>query len=423
MLLVRCPDTPERRYALDVVLGRFLGLEHRVEPADKGFQVVLEDRELWLEDDFFVSPRLPVSPVPWLRGLELPCGARELPLLFGHDFLGMIFFMLTRWEECVRPERDRFDRLPGRASTAWREGFLTRPVVDQAVELLWRRLKETWPSLERKARHYRLELSHDVDHPYCQSHGVPVRAQVVSLVQDFTKYRQPARALARLLAYPCRQDVCARLDEIMTLSEQHGLRSTFYWIAGHTAGRTDGYYDLDSACIRPWLERIHRRGHCLGLHPSFHTYRDLDALRREADHLRRTAEKLGIVQSEWGGRQHYLRWEPATWRRYEECGLAFDSTLGFSDSCGFRCGTSHSFPAYDHERRQALRLEERPLVAMEGALLDDRRLSLEAAASELEALGKTCRAYDGVMTLLWHNSSLVSKAERATYREVVRALA
>lgn len=405
-----------------MVLEEFLGLNWRLTPSPSGFLFRLEERLLELDDNFFPHPRLPDAPVSWLRGLQLPCGARELPLLFGRDLLGMIFFMLTRFEERCRPERDRYDRLPGPASTAWREGFVTRPVVDQAVEVLWSQLRQTWPGLQRKPRAYRLELSHDVDHPYGQSHGVPLRAQLASLKQDFTKYRQPARAWARLAAYPLGQDVCARLDEIMDLSEAHGLRSTFYWIAGHTAGRTDGYYELDSPNIRPWLQAIHRRGHQLGLHPSFHTYRDGVALARELGTLHSTAEALGIAQPSWGARQHYLRWEPDTWRLYEEVGLSHDSTLGFADCCGFRCGTCHPYPTFDLQAGRPLKLQERPLIAMEGALLDDQGQTLDEAAATIESLGRTCRAYGGVMSLLWHNSTLVSRAERRIYRELLDSL-
>ena len=79
------------------------------------------------------------------------------------------------------------------------------------------------------------------------------------------------------------------------------------------------------------------------------------------------ASARGVEQAQWGGRQHYLRWEnPETWRACEDAGLAHDSTLGFSAGSGFRTGACVDHPVFDLRARRALRLRERPLVVMDG---------------------------------------------------------
>ena len=138
----------------------------------------------------------------------------------------------------------------------------------------------------------------------------------------------------------------------------------------HTDPHFDGDYSIGDPWIRGLMREIAVRGHEVGLHPSYNTYRDEAGLRLERDLLLRACEEEELGQQRYGGRQHFLRWaNPITWRLWDEAGLAYDSTLGFPDAVGFRCGSCYEFPVFDLEKRRALKLTERPLVVMESALL------------------------------------------------------
>ena len=205
----------------------------------------------------------------------------------------------------------------------------------------------------------------------------------------------------------------------MRTSEAHGLRSAFYFMGGATDPARDANYPFDD-----WLRRLIReidgRGHELGLHPSYRTYLDPEAMRRELETLRAVVEAESVEQDVVGGRQHYLRWEcPTTWRIWAELGLAYDSTLGYAELCGFRCGTCHAFPVFDLEQRRPLELRERPLIAMEAALLTYQRKALAAAVDELRELKAVCRRFGGTCTFLWHNNRLTRPEERAAYAAVL----
>src|SRR5579859_1229859 len=189
----------ERRYVADVLLRNFLGLELEVRQHDRN-EVFLTnggDQRLVLDDSFFSElneplvreDKLPSIPLKsWrltesgfdatLPGLDLPvlfgkpltngsyvaCGDKEIRL--GVDILGSAFFMLTRYEELVSSQRDSYDRVPARASIAYRAGFLDRPIVNEYVELLWQCLNRLWRGLVRRKREFRIILSHDVDQPF-----------------------------------------------------------------------------------------------------------------------------------------------------------------------------------------------------------------------------------------------------------------
>lgn len=215
-------------------------------------------------------------------------------------------------------------------------------------------------------------------------------------------------------------DPYTTFERIMDLSEAVGVRSAFYFICGRTCETRDGDYRITDPHIRRWLRRIHERGHEIGLHPSYDTYRNAGALQEEFATLQRVCSEEGIAQESFGGRHHFLRWAtPETFGIWDSIGLAYDSTLGFADRVGFRCGTCYEYPTYDVGQRRALRLRERPLVAMDFTLMDDLYMGLgcgEEAASVLSGLKETCRFFGGDFTVLWHNSRMIDPDELRLYQ-------
>ncbi len=120
---------------------------------------------------------------------------------------------------------------------------------------------------------------------------------------------------------------------------------------------------------------------------------------------------------------HYLRWRwPDTAYAWDLAGLAYDSTLGFAEIAGFRCGTSHEYRAFDPVAKKQLSLRIRPLIVMECSVIAPRYMNLghgEAAYDCMFQLKDRCRKYGGGFSLLWHNSHLTTDEDRALYEAVI----
>jgi peptidoglycan/xylan/chitin deacetylase (PgdA/CDA1 family) len=333
--------------------------------------------------------------------------------------------MLTRYEEAVLDVRDAHDRFQRGAMILAAEGLVRRPLVNEYLELLWLALSILWPSLERRALHFTVAPSHDVDWPFSSERTVAQLARRAAA--DLARAHDPVAAGRRVLGYAARRagrvdlDVNNTFDELMECGERLGLRSAFYFMADRRAGRlVDGDYSLDNPWIRKLLRRVHARGHEIGLHTSYTTPTDEEQTRRERDILVRVLDEEGIPWSRLGGRQHFLRWRnPITWRNWARAGLDYDSTLGFADEIGFRAGVCLEYPVFDLEERLQLDLRELPLTVMEGAALDQLGLGHEAAAEAIAGVRETCRRYGGTFTLLWHNSRFVHRADRRLYVEAL----
>ena len=172
------------------------------------------------------------------------------------------------------------------------------------------------------------------------------------------------------------------------------------------------------------MRRIHARGHEIGLHPSYGTFQQPELIKQEADRLKRICAEEGIEQNQWGGRMHYLRWEqPTTMRAWAGAGMSYDSTLGYADRPGFRCGTCHEYPAFDPVAQEQLSLRIRPLVVMECTVIADRYMGLgvgDAASNKFNLLKERCANVKGSYTLLWHNSFFESYSFNDLYQRVVK---
>ncbi|MDR5569615.1 polysaccharide deacetylase family protein [Paenibacillus larvae] len=161
------------------------------------------------------------------------------------------------------------------------------------------------------------------------------------------------------------------------------------------------------------------------MHPSYHTYLHPYQIKREYERLRQVCEEEKICQQIWGGRQHYLRWSaPATWQVWEDAGLQYDSTVGYADRPGFRCGICREYPVFNLQTRRKLKLKERPLLVMEQSLLNKSYLGMEEekAFSHILRIASVCKRHNGQFTLLWHNSQLQRKEDRDLYERVLAAI-
>jgi hypothetical protein len=457
-LIVAAPPTyePERRYILGVILSEWLCLDWQLrteERSDVALSVAGEEglRQLTLPEALFATDpaawlteaSLPTSPLPWteIDGRRLPVlyGARPVPptVISGDgeavhvavDVLGSAFFMLTRYEEMAVGERDAYGRFPASASIAAREGFMRMAIVDAYVELLWGALRRLWPRLERRPRGFRLALTHDVDDPLASMGRTP-RRLARQLAADALVRRDPALAAQRVRSWAAlrrgdfRLDPYNTFDFLMGVSERHGIAGAFYFLATEEASTRNGPYTLEHPWMRSLIATIHERGHEIGYHAGFDTYRDAARTGEEFRRLRAAAREVGVSQPQWGGRQHYLRWEnPSTWENWERAGLDYDSTVGFADRIGFRLGTSHEFQVFHLRRRQPLRLRERPLLVMDRTLFDYMRLSPQDAEQAVLEVARECRRAGGTLTLLWHNSTLPTARQRRWYAGMTAALA
>jgi hypothetical protein len=360
------------------------------------------------------SDLVPDLVVPFV---DRPCGGPLFVRTSGDtwecpiDLLASMLLTLSRFEELQSNERDLHGRFLGVQSVALKHNFLHRPIVDEyglALEQVMQSLLPGWQPAERKLR---VKLSHDVDET-----GFP--RSISSSLGHTLNRRQPFATLRDLLgpAFGLRPSLLEAVFRITELSKRHGMVSALYW-KNSPKSDWDSGYDLSMKAVHEAVFQLKNDGTELGVHPSYYTFNDPC---RFSNEVKRICEV--IDETRVGGRQHFLRWHPRTWHEWEKCGLAYDSTVGFSDQIGFRAGTCVPYRPWSLELNREIELLEIPLLAMDVTLAYYMRLTPEKSVELLLRCAERCKIVGGVFTLLWHNRSLLDPNYGRAYQTVLSAL-
>ncbi len=458
MLIIRCNTNhpKERQYIYDVVFKDFWNLDyHIIYEKRKNLAIECNNTTILLSDVFFqfdellwLNPRtLPVQPLncvnvedPFLNAVV----DIKLPIIYGDknnkecifdkrnkycfiDIFGSAFFMLTRYEEVVKKDRDLYDRFPARASLAYQEKFLERPIINEYLEILWILLKSHFPNINRRKRNFKIMPTHDVDNPFWSLtlHGFP---KYRSLLGDIVKRHNPALLLRNLRLYRdaafgnFTHDPYNTFDTIMDISECNGLVSSFYFMTSQNRNIKDGNYDVLSRPIIDLAQKIIKRGHYIGIHPGFGSYKEMSWIQDDVNRLHKMILQGNLLICRFGGRQHFLLWKaPETWQYYEQAGLSYDTTLSYADHIGFRCGICYDYPVYNIITHEQYKLREYPLEVMECSGLDERYMGLthDAMKERCIAIKRMCQKYRGIFVILWHNTRFLDRLEVKLYNEIL----
>lgn len=440
---------PEKTYACNVVFGDFLGLHYQIEVHEKpNYVIVLENKHrVIINDDFFERF---VNDRDYLNKDNIPqeisklknhfCCENDVIIIYGNskvevhetsifcgvDIIANIFFMLSRWEEWVTDKLDGHKRFPAEESLAWKYDFLDRPIVNEYIEMLWNMLLHLGIKQQRKKHQFTIRVSHDVDRPFHYK-----KFQWLQLIKDIVK------RIRGHWPYPlwniCKQFILVNIgkqdthdpyytfNQIMDISDQYNLKSTFYFIAKHRSAYDDRY-PVDHPAMITLMQNISARGHQIGLHGSYLSYNNEEYLKDEYNALLNLLKREIHYNKEIGIRQHYLRYSvKVTPSLQADCELKYDTTVGYAQRAGFRSGVCHDYPIFDINKRQSLGMIERPLHIMDGSLLATQYQNLtydEALKYALMIKGKV-KQYNGNLQLLWHNTYFMNQFDVDLYKSIL----
>jgi hypothetical protein len=279
-------------------------------------------------------------------------------------------------------------------------------------------------------------LTHDVDHPLIRQHkwdhttfGFLYRAVFGSL-RNLVRGRMPLRDLVKnwlaALKLPfvhlgLAKDFWREFDD-RYLELEKDLPSTFFMIPfKNRSGKNSPGRALklraaryDAKEMDGTIQKLLAAGSEVGLH-GIDGWLDSSLGREELAEIRRLT---GV--SEIGVRMHWLYYNQQSPLVLEKAGAAYDSTIGYNETVGYRAGTAQAYKPLE-----ASRLIELPLHVMDTALFYPAYLDLSSRqASRL--LGKmvdNAVQYGGCLTVNWHDRSIApERLWGDSYRDLVQEL-
>jgi hypothetical protein len=341
---------------------------------------------------------------PYLK--DLFAEVDDNKLIIFPDIVAATIFMLTRLEETIIKEKDGHDRFPASASVAYKQRFLDRPIIDEYAIILREWLKILIPNWQPRKNKFSVFLSHDIDHlrEFTSSYKA-----IKKIGWDFLRHGNLSfikNRISRVIPSLSNPENDLYFKSIRILSKlelEESIPSAFYFKTARQS-KLDDEYDIGSVYGKRLIKDLLMQGREIGFHAGYNTYNNQELLLHEVTSFEQIT---GLNRNTLGGRQHYLRFKvPDTWRHWEVVGLKYDSSMGYAEHEGFRCGTCHPFQPYDIEKDRPLNLMEIPLIVMDGVLKQRRKYSPIKSLVRINYLMNKCRRVEGIFTLLWHNSSV-----------------
>ncbi|WP_341875759.1 polysaccharide deacetylase family protein [Defluviitalea saccharophila] len=327
------------------------------------------------------------------------------------DFISDAFFMLSRYEEVVLSHmihNERYKRFSAKHSLAYKHNFLGRPIVNEYIELLWSWIEDFNLGYKRKKwwgnKDFVVCLSHDVD--YILKHNILNKRQVKETLSNILTLKKLDKGLDDLGKMikninMYKKDPYWTFEYLMKIEKKYGFSSSFYFMVSGNS-EYDNNYLLKDYRVKSLINKMIELDFEVGYHGSYNTFNNKQLMKQE----KRVLDSV-VYDHKYGCRQHYLRFKvPDTWRYQSYNKFIYDTSMGYPDCEGFRCGTCFPFKPYDLIHNKVINMWEIPLIVMDMTLCSNKykRLKANEAYDRCVEMIEIIDNYQGVFTILWHNS-------------------
>jgi len=316
---------------------------------------------------------------------------------FPFDIFAASFYLLSRYEEYLPHAIDDYGRDAHINSLAFREHFLSQPLINNWLHSFKKALQFKFPELVFKQAQFKCLLTYDIDIAWSFLHKGPVRT-LGGFISDMRKGNW-ARVKDRWLVLQGKKK--DPYDCFEWLDAWHlycRLKPYFFFLVAKKTARYDKNTSCNNKAFRDLITYYANTYH-LGWHPSWQSGDDPSLLKEELEWLEVVGDKK-IVHS----RQHYIRFSmPVTYRHLIKTGVEKDFSMGYATINGFRASVCTPFYWYDLEKEQTTSLMIYPFCFMDANSLFEQKQTPQQAYNELIQYYERVKSCRGVFIPIWHN--------------------
>ncbi|KAA3609937.1 MAG: hypothetical protein D8M58_08155 [Calditrichaeota bacterium] len=326
-------------------------------------------------------------------------------LIFKHDLLKSAFYLLSGYQEFLPYKGDHLGRFTYSESIQKELNIAANPLVNVYFEIIINAVhefcerhkisfkkKSFWP--ENK---FGLLLTHDVDRVDKWTFMEIKRRLKMLIRSGFTKYW--SYLLEALSKFKSGENPYWNFDWMKSLEKRLGFNSIWFFLPqGHK--QIDAYYSFDEPRIQKLARLFQKNGDEIALHGTFNSRDNKGIMQENLDQVKELSG-AEILAS----RQHWLSFKyPETLQILEKLDVKYDSSWGFAESYGWRNSYCLPFHPYDLENDRMMNIWELPLNAMDVSFFQYLGLSNQQVQNAFKEMIATCKKYNGLFVLLWHNS-------------------
>lgn len=331
---------------------------------------------------------------------------------FGFDVFAAAFYLLSRYEEYLPFEKDRYGRFPATQSLAHKNGFLKTPLINCWTRLLKERLSTLFPGESLRETTFQFVPTYDIDMAWSYRNkgfwrnGLNFIKEAVSF--QFSAFSRRFRVLTGK-----EKDPFDQFGWLNALHEKYHLKPYYFFLVAEHTNRYDKNISPQHEGMKT-LIADHAIRYPVGLHPSCYSNTALPVLKKEKELL------AAITGTDiHASRQHFLKLTfPETYRSLLKAGILFDFSMGYADDNGFRASVASPFCWYDLEAETATDLLIFPFCFMEGTSVFYKKDAPDAGLAELRQLYNEVKRVNGFFSMIWHNSSFTDEGVFKGWRQV-----
>ena len=319
------------------------------------------------------------------------------------DWLGALFFLLSRMEEYGGFEKDKHGRFPYQQSIAYKNGFLEIPLVEKLVHgfvseffhyMLLAKQLEIIPTLD-------IDMTHAIK-------GRGFVRQSGAIVKDILKGKIDERIEVLTNKKP---DPYDNFDYQVSFFEKYNIKANYFFQVGGYS-KFDKNIDPEHSLMKEVLKKVSK--HTIGVHPSYYSSEKEGVILAEKRKLEEVSRKSVLFS-----RQHFLKFSfPETFRQIANAGIQTEFSMGYSECVGFRASSSRSFEWYDLKNEAVTALNIQPFSVMDVALGYYLKLNPSQAIDKIQAIKHELKEIIGIFSFCFHNESLSEQKQWKGWRSV-----
>ena len=307
------------------------------------------------------------------------------------DVFAAVFYLLSRYEEYLPHEKDECGRYGYKNSLAYREGFLTLPLINIWIKGFAEALRGKYSIFNIQCSIFNFVPTYDIDIAYSFKHKGWLRN-----IGGFIK--SPSAERIRVLLNNER-DPFDSYEILDALHEKYNLKPIYFFLLA----QNNKLYDKNILPHKPGMQALikqHAAKYTTGIHPSWQSGDDVSLLKKEKEVLEETTGKPVTIS-----RQHYIRFNlPEGYRRLINAGITDDHSMGYGSINGFRASAATAFYWYDLEKEETTSLKIHPFCYMDANSFYEQHYTPEQAFDEMMHYYNICKEVNGTLITLWHNN-------------------
>lgn len=414
--------SPRLQYAAEIIFGTILGVPYQIiheeEDISKDQALVIYGAEdpgngltiptEGLLAETFVRDHRPDIHVEAFPKLFYKPSSGKFALDF--DLFAAAFYLATEYEKYIHPIFDEYGRYKAGAYREEQLGLFEKPLVHRYAFLLWEKLKEIYPVLQKhKLPAYDFEITMDLDAPW-KYLNKPLYIQIGGFAKDIFQGNWSQLA-ERYQTFVSRKDP---YDTLELFNEHVNRKKRRIFFLLERKSNEDSRFTWRSPALRRLIQTLYKAGHQVGIHPSFESFLDAQQISFEKGQLEKLTAPLD------SSRQHFLKYRyPHTFRYLLEAGVRHEYSLCLFQCGGFPAGMARPFRWYDLENEAITDLFLHPTILMDRSLMQYASMSPEAALEYAEQLVLMCKQFHGHFTMLLHNDALSESEEWKGWRHAM----